>query len=157
MAPSHLKNSKLGLNKVGSNLMESEIKELMDAADTDSSGTIEYGEFLAATLHLNKMEREENLLTAFSYFDKDGSGYITMDELQQACKDLGLSDTTQLDEMIKEIDQDNDGRIDYAEFTAMMRKSDDGMRSSRSMKKGSLNFDLAEALGIDNNTNQSKD
>lgn len=129
------------------------------------------------------MEREENLLTAFSYFDKDGSGYITMDELQQACKDLGLSDTTQLDEMIKEIDQDNvilfsswfffwfkfkilyihfmiswqDGRIDYAEFTAMMRKSDDGMRSSRSMKKGSLNFDLAEALGIDNNTNQSKD
>lgn len=53
------------------------------------------------------MEREENLLTAFSYFDKDGSGYITMDELQQACKDLGLSDTTQLDEMIKEIDQDN--------------------------------------------------
>jgi calcium-dependent protein kinase len=52
------------------------------------------------------LEREENLLSAFYFFDKDGSGYITIDELQQACKEFGLSDV-HLDEMIKEIDQDN--------------------------------------------------
>lgn len=75
-------------------------------ADIDNSGTIDYGEFLAATLHMNKMEREENLLAAFSFFDKDGSGYITIDELQQACKDFGLGDV-QLDDIIKEIDIDN--------------------------------------------------
>jgi len=75
-------------------------------ADIDNNGTIDYGEFLAATLHLNKMEREENLVAAFAYFDKDGSGYITIDELQQASKDFGLGDV-HLDEMIKEIDQDN--------------------------------------------------
>lgn len=75
-------------------------------ADIDNSGTIDYGEFLAATLHINKMEREENLVAAFSFFDKDGSGYITVDELQQACKEFGLGDV-HLDEMIKEIDQDN--------------------------------------------------
>lgn len=45
-------------------------------------------------------------MSAFSYFDKDGSGYITIDEIQQACKDFGLGDV-HLDEMIKEIDQDN--------------------------------------------------
>lgn len=75
-------------------------------ADIDNSGTIDYGEFLAATVHLNKLEREENLVSAFSFFDKDGSGYITIDELQQACKDFGLSEL-HLDEMISEIDQDN--------------------------------------------------
>ena len=75
-------------------------------ADIDNSGTIDYGEFIAATLHLNKMEREENLVAAFSYFDKDGSGYITIDELQQACKEFGLTDLN-LDETIKEIDLDN--------------------------------------------------
>ena len=75
-------------------------------ADVDQNGTIDYGEFLAATLHLNKLEREENLISAFSYFDKDASGYITIDELQQACKELGLSDL-HLEEMIKEIDQDD--------------------------------------------------
>jgi len=55
---------------------------------------------------MNKMEREENLIAAFKYFDKDGSGYITIDELQQACKEFGLADG-QLDETIKEIDLDN--------------------------------------------------
>lgn len=75
-------------------------------ADIDNSGTIDYGEFLAATVHLNKLEREENLVSAFSFFDKDGSGYITIDELQQACKEFGLSELN-LDEMISEIDQDN--------------------------------------------------
>lgn len=75
-------------------------------ADIDNSGTIDYGEFVAATLHLNKAQREDHLLTAFSYFDKDGSGYITEDELQQACKEFGMDDV-QLEEMIQEIDQDN--------------------------------------------------
>lgn len=140
---------KEGLRKVGSELMESEIKTLMDAADIDNSGTIDYGEFLAATLHLNKMEREENLIAAFSFFDKDGSGYITIDELQQSCREFGLGDA-HLDEMIREIDQDNDGRIDYGEFTAMMRKGDGGI-GSRTMRNN-LNFNLADAFGINDTT-----
>ena len=75
-------------------------------ADIDNSGTLDYGEFIAATVHLNKLEREENLVSAFSYFDKDASGYITIDEIQQACKDFGLEDV-HIDEIVKEIDQDN--------------------------------------------------
>ncbi|KAE9618352.1 hypothetical protein Lal_00047605 [Lupinus albus] len=135
---------KNGLKRVGSNLMESEIKSLMEAADIDNNGTIDYGEFLAATLHLNKMEREENLVAAFAYFDKDGSGYITIDELQQACKDFGLGEV-RLDDMIEEIDTDHDGRIDYGEFAAMMKKGDPDMGRSRTMK-GNLNFNIADAF-----------
>lgn len=45
------------------------------SSDIDSSGTIDYGEFLAATLHPNNLERGENLLSAFAFFDNDGSGY----------------------------------------------------------------------------------
>ncbi|KAH8490176.1 hypothetical protein H0E87_022633 [Populus deltoides] len=138
---------KHGLKRVGSQMTEAEIKTLMDAADIDNSGTIDYGEFLAATLHLNKMDREDNLVAAFSYFDKDGSGYITIDELQQACKDFGLGDV-HLDETIKEIDLDNDGRIDYGEFAAMMRKGDGGVGRTRTMRNN-LNFNLADAFGVD--------
>ncbi|KAK8671509.1 hypothetical protein V6N13_038103 [Hibiscus sabdariffa] len=111
---------KVGLKRVGANLKESEIYDLMQAADVDNSGTIDYGEFVAATLHLNKIEREDHLFAAFSYFDKDGSGYITPDELQQACEEFGIEDF-RLEEMIREADQDNDGRIDYNEFVAMMQ------------------------------------
>ncbi|KAL3638729.1 Calcium-dependent protein kinase 11 [Castilleja foliolosa] len=142
---------KQGLERVGTELNESEIKALMSAADTDNSGTIDYCEFLAATLHMNKMEREENLLAAFAFFDKDGSGYITIDELQQACKDFGLGDV-KLDEIIKETDIDNDGRIDYGEFATMMRKGNPGV-SSRTMR-GNLNFNLADALHGKSSTNE---
>ncbi|XP_015058992.1 calcium-dependent protein kinase 11-like [Solanum pennellii] len=141
---------KHGLKRVGSDLTESEIKALMSAADFDNNGTIDYGEFIAATLHLNKMEREENLLAAFSYFDKDGSGYITIDELQQACQEFGLGDV-KLEDIIKEIDIDNDGRIDYGEFATMMKKGNTGL-AARTMR-GNLTFNLADALGASDSDN----
>ncbi|KAH9625705.1 hypothetical protein KSS87_004112, partial [Heliosperma pusillum] len=136
---------KVGLKSVGSQMTESDIRSLMEAADIDNNGTIDYGEFLAATLHMNKMEREENLIAAFKYFDKDGSGYITIDELQQACKEFGLGEG-HLDDTIKEIDLDNDGRIDFQEFSAMMKQGDAG-EGARTVR-GNLNFKLAEELGI---------
>ncbi|KAK7310158.1 hypothetical protein RJT34_07481 [Clitoria ternatea] len=61
-------------------------------ADVDNSGTIDYGEFVATTLNLNKVDREDHLIAAFAYFDIDGSGFITPHELQQACEEFGLED-----------------------------------------------------------------
>ncbi|KAL6134758.1 hypothetical protein ACLB2K_066986 [Fragaria x ananassa] len=142
---------KEGLRKVGSELMESEIKDLMEAADIDNNGTIDYGEFLAATVHLNKLEREENLLSAFSFFDKDGSGFITIDELTQACMEFGLGEV-HLEDMIREIDQDNDGQIDYGEFAAMMRKGNGGI-GRRTMTR-TINLGNAFGLGVDTNEDQ---
>jgi len=75
-------------------------------ADVDNSGTIGYGEFLAATLHTNKIEREDHLFAAFSYFDRDGSGFITADELQQACDEFGVEDV-RMEDMMREVDQDS--------------------------------------------------
>ncbi|KAL4379985.1 hypothetical protein GQ457_02G024680 [Hibiscus cannabinus] len=115
-----LEELKNGLEKVGSNLKDSEINGLMQAADIDNSGTIDYSEFIAAMLHINKIQKEDHLFAAFNYFDKDGSGYITADELQQACEQFGLHDV-HLEDLICEVDQDNDGRIDYSEFVAMMQ------------------------------------
>ncbi|KAM3293505.1 hypothetical protein ACQJBY_036829 [Aegilops geniculata] len=137
-----------GLKRVGSELTEHEIQALMDAADIDNSGTIDYGEFIAATLHMNKLEREENLVSAFSFFDKDGSGFITIDELSQACRQFGLDDV-HLEDMIKDVDQNNDGQIDYSEFTAMMRKGNAGATGRRTMRN-SLNLNLGDILNPSN-------
>ncbi|XP_026666112.1 LOW QUALITY PROTEIN: calcium-dependent protein kinase 17-like [Phoenix dactylifera] len=136
---------KVGLQRVGANLKDTEISALMEAADIDNSGTIDYGEFIAARLHLNKIEREDNLFVAFSYFDKDGSGYITQDELQKACEEFGIEDA-HLEEMIREIDQDNDGRIDYNEFVEMMHKGNAGF--GKKGQQNNLSFGLREALKL---------
>ncbi|KAK4340530.1 hypothetical protein RND71_041992 [Anisodus tanguticus] len=135
---------KAGLRKYGSTLKDTEIRELMDAADVDNSGTIDYGEFIAATIHLNKLDREEHLMAAFQYFDKDGSGYITVDELQQACTDHNITDVF-MEDIISEVDQDNDGRIDYGEFVAMMQKGNPCI--GRRTMRNSLNFSMRDAPG----------
>ncbi|ERM93658.1 hypothetical protein AMTRI_Chr03g149540 [Amborella trichopoda] len=137
---------KAGLKRVGANLTESEIHALMEAADIDNNGSIDYGEFIAATLHLNKAEREDHLFAAFSYFDKDGSGYITQDELQQACEEFGIEDV-RLEEMIREVDQDNDGSIDYNEFVAMMQKGNPVFGKKGLQNNFSIGFRGALKLG----------
>nr|XP_023917906.1 calcium-dependent protein kinase 10-like isoform X2 [Quercus suber] len=115
-------------------------------ADIDNSGTIDYGEFIAARLHLNKIEREDHLFAAFSYFDKDGSGFVTADEIQKACEEFGIEDV-RLEDFIQEVDQDNDGTIDYNEFVAMMRKGDPVGVGKKGLEN-SFSIEVREALGL---------
>lgn len=110
-----------GLARLGSTLSEVEVKQLMEAADVDGNGTIDYIEFITATMHRHKLEREEHLFKAFQYFDTDRSGFITRDELETAMKEYGMGDDATIKEIISEVDADNDGRINYEEFCAMMR------------------------------------
>lgn len=112
---------KEGLARLGSKLTETEVKALMEAADQDGSGSIDYIEFVTATMHRYKLEREEDVHKAFQYFDKDNSGYITTDELETAMKEYGIADENSIKEILAEVDTDNDGRINYDEFCAMMR------------------------------------
>ncbi|KAL8468960.1 hypothetical protein ACS0TY_031965 [Phlomoides rotata] len=112
---------KIGLARLGSKLSETEVQQLMEAADVDGNGTIDYDEFITATMHRHKLERDEHLFSAFQYFDRDGSGYITRDELETAMKEYGIGDEATIKEIILEVDTDNDGRINYEEFCAMMR------------------------------------
>ncbi|KAL0437169.1 UNVERIFIED_CONTAM: Calcium-dependent protein kinase [Sesamum radiatum] len=117
-----LEELRQGLAKQGTKLSEYEVKQLMEAADADGNGTIDYEEFITATMHMNRMDREEHLYTAFQYFDKDNSGYITIEELEQALREFGMGDGRDIKEIISEVDTDNDGRINYDEFAAMMKK-----------------------------------
>ncbi|XAR65640.1 Calcium/calmodulin-dependent protein kinase [Bertholletia excelsa] len=112
---------KTGLAQLGSKLSEAEVKQLMEAADVDGNGTIDYVEFITATMHRHKLERDEHLYKAFKHFDKDNSGYITRDELESAMKEYGMGDHSTIREILSEIDTDNDGRINYDEFCIMMR------------------------------------
>ncbi|ESW30539.1 hypothetical protein PHAVU_002G161200 [Phaseolus vulgaris] len=121
---------KAGLPKLGTKISESEVSQLMEAADVDGNGTIDYIEFITATMHMNRMEREDHLYKAFEYFDKDRSGYITMEELESALKKYNMGDE-KIKEIIAEVDTDNDGRINYDEFVAMMRKGNPDLVTKR--------------------------
>ncbi|KAJ8772598.1 hypothetical protein K2173_027775 [Erythroxylum novogranatense] len=113
---------KAGLARLGSKLPEPEIKQLMEAADVDKNGIIDYVEFITAVMHHHKLDREEHLFKSFQFFDKEGKGFITRDELKQVMSEYGMGDDATIDEVIDDVDTDKNGTIDYEEFVAMMRK-----------------------------------
>lgn len=107
-----------GLKMRGAIVAEGELERLMGNLDLDGSNTLDYLEFLAATVNLGKLYRRENVMKAFQYFDKDGSGYITEDELKQVLGEAGSG--VDFEAILSEVDRDSDHRIDYQEFCAMI-------------------------------------
>ena len=114
-----------GLASKGATATSTEITELMKSMDMDGSGELDYEEFIAATLSVSKLRSEDNIQRAFAYFDKDDSGYITVDELKTVMQDFNLGADMDVNEFLREVDKDNDGRVDYDEFLAMMTSRDE--------------------------------
>jgi calcium-dependent protein kinase len=113
---------KIGLKKLGSNLAEEEVRKLMEAADADNSGTLDYQEFVAATMAASKAIEDDKLVAAFASIDADGDGEITVEELEAVLIRNGMADHEKVADIVKEIDTNNDGKIDYEEFVVMMRQ-----------------------------------
>jgi calcium-dependent protein kinase len=99
---------------------ENEAERIMHEVDFDQSGTIDYNEFVLATLNRQKVLNKEKLEATFKMFDKDGNGKISADEIKSV---LGSSlEKSAMDSIIKEVDSNGDGEISLVEFKEMMLK-----------------------------------
>jgi calcium-dependent protein kinase len=58
------------MSQWGHKISEAELGNLMSIADVDGDGLIDYNEFVAATMHMSKLEKEELLQKAFQQLDK---------------------------------------------------------------------------------------
>uniref|UniRef100_A0A3Q3ADS4 Calcium-binding protein 5-like n=1 Tax=Kryptolebias marmoratus TaxID=37003 RepID=A0A3Q3ADS4_KRYMA len=67
----------------------------------------------------------KELKDAFKEFDIDGDGAITSEELRFAMMKLLGENTskTEIDEVVREVDNNGDGKVDFEEFVNMMSKT----------------------------------
>ncbi|KAL1337869.1 hypothetical protein HN51_032561 [Arachis hypogaea] len=68
-------------------------------------------------------KRNELLHEAFKIFDEDGDGYIDAMELKRVLDCLGLDkgwDMNTIEKMVKVVDLNLDGKVDFGEFELMM-------------------------------------
>ncbi|XP_054160484.1 calcium-binding protein E63-1-like [Oppia nitens] len=108
------------LNKLGIQINDNLVKQMIASASKNGDGLITESEFL---IWLSKIKThkdndvEEDLKAAFSVFDSDKNGFITRDELKSAMQLIGETITDRdLDQLLNATDIDKDGKINYEEF-----------------------------------------
>ena len=81
--------------------------------DVDNDGYLDYGEFVAISVHLRSMGNdEEHLRKAFEFFDKNLNGYIEIEELRDALSnevDNNIEDV--INAIINDVDTDKVSQI----------------------------------------------
>ena len=112
-------------SKMKSPTLEQDVEEIYKNIDMDNNGYIEYEEFVRAAVSKEKFLSESILRYAFRYFDKDNSGEITFDEIEEVFKE-SIPDKTKVHESLKkiisEVDGNGDGVINFNEFAFIMKK-----------------------------------
>lgn len=150
-----------GLHKLGHQIPEADVHILMEAGDVDKDGYLDYGEFVAISVHLRKMgSDDEHLHKAFEFFDKNQSGYIEMDELSHClADDIEENNEEVVEAIMHDVDTDKDGRISYDEFAAMMKSGTDWRKASRQYSRerfNSLSLKLMKDGSLELNNNETR-
>jgi len=114
------------LRKSSLDLPDDEVEKIIKEIDLAGNNMINYSEFLAATMTTRKLLNENRLLMLFKEFDTDDSGFITKENLEEAFTKLEKPLTKkEINKIIKEHDDSNDGKISYEEFCKMMLGDED--------------------------------
>merc|ERR1719412_3280445 len=110
------------MRRAGQNPTESEVQDMINEVDVDGSGFLEFPEFcLMMHKKLCDTDTENELKETFRVFSKDDEGCITAEELKFVLTHLpGKVTYKEIDEMIKTVDKNGDGKINYSEFRVMM-------------------------------------
>lgn len=110
---------KAAMQKADNKISDEDIEKLFRTVDVGENGEIYYLEFLAATLEAHGRITEERLAEAFDRIDSDDSGMISKKNLIDL---LGKNYSEEkIDQMLKEVDTDNDGGINFDEFRKIFR------------------------------------
>lgn len=129
------------LKGIGMVMTEKEVEEMVQKLDANGDGLIDLDEFCDLFESMVKREKvrgdeleedddddddggEEELKEAFDVFDGDRDGLITVEELGMVLSNLGLKEGKKKEdckEMIRKVDLDGDGMVNFDEFKRMMK------------------------------------
>mmetsp|Transcript_154232 Transcript_154232/g.287525 ORF Transcript_154232/g.287525 Transcript_154232/m.287525 type:complete len:546 (-) Transcript_154232:137-1774(-) len=128
---------------------DDEISRLARQIDTDGSGKVDCTEFIASTYHFENNVRDSICEAAFRVFDKDNSGSVSVEEIQEILgrENMDPTDEDALEQLIGDADRDGNGEIDIEEFKRMLRgKGSAGLPEKRE-KAGVSNTRARKRIG----------
>lgn len=114
-----------GFKNVGLSVSKEELDRLVKNIDDQNNGKIDYSEFLLAAMDFNKNVDKEKLSSAFNYFDIDASGYISINNIEDAFLRFGkqIVNKKELNSIIEEVAGKGKDKITLDEFMKMFDMS----------------------------------
>lgn len=139
-------------------LRKGELRELFENVDLVGSGTIEYSEFLIASLTKDVLLTDDNIQKAFKKFDVDGDGKISESDLKQVLTELSETKQIGLEEYIQNkllngVETDDKGMITFDTFSELLISTKEGPGRDpcrRMSDDSSKRFEL-EAISVTGN------
>ena len=107
-----------------------EIKQLVEKIDKDNDGNISIEEFLSLITSGDKRDaiyktllQRAGVRKLFEKYDRDKNGVITRNEFKKVVEDKYQASIRpeKIDQMMKNVDRNGDGEIDYDEFYKAFR------------------------------------
>jgi calmodulin len=100
-------------DKLGLDLDDVDLNELLAKLDSNGNGTIAFNEFAEQMGQcFYKKPTKSDVEAAFKVFDKDTDGFINAEELYRVMKQFrGNLKRSQIDQMIDQLDKDSDDKI----------------------------------------------
>eukprot|EP01083_Nonionella_stella_P083071 229518_1 len=96
-----------------------EAKTMLAAADENNDGHVDFQEFKAVWHRKLLSQHDQYIHRVFAVFDDNGDGYIDAKELQGVLGD----DFEQIQSMISEVDENDDGKLSFEEFQKAMQET----------------------------------
>ncbi|XP_050397956.1 lysophosphatidylcholine acyltransferase 2 isoform X1 [Patella vulgata] len=97
--------------------VSSTLQEIFDTYDRNSSGTIDFREYIIGlSLVSGPANTEDTIKLAFQLFDSENNGYITEDGLTTILHNAFGMNKDDVHELFEDADKDKDGKISYDEF-----------------------------------------
>jgi len=118
---------------VGQNCSDKELRDMVEAADADGTGDIDFLEFAVLMAHkMTDETKDDSLKKAFQVFDSSGDGFIDSNEMRKIMFNLGENlQQGDVEAVIREVDVDGDGQIDYKEFAKILASEKEGQKGAK--------------------------
>ena len=103
--------------------LKEEIDKIFENLVVNGSIYLDYEEFVRAAIDKSIFLTEDSMKFAFNYFDKDGKGEITIDDLASIFSDDDNSknELKKIKKMIKNVSSNNDEKIKFKDFCDIMK------------------------------------
>ncbi|MED6125128.1 hypothetical protein PIB30_065729 [Stylosanthes scabra] len=104
-----------------------EAESMFSVLDSNGDGYVDLDEFMVVMNENeekdNNEEENESLMDAFLVFDTDKNGLISAKDLNRVLMSLGFNQCSEIEckKMIKGVDKNGDGFVDFEEFKSMMK------------------------------------